>query len=308
MSQAPRRHDRPATGHDAGDALGGQRHIPQQHAGVHGHVVDALLALLDHGVAVNLPGQLGRITLDLLQRLIDRYRADRHWRIAQDPLAGFVNVLAGGQVHDGVRTPAGGPHHLVDLFGDRRRHRRVADVRVDLDRECLADDHRLALGVVVVGRDHRAAPGDLVAHQLGGHILAGGDERHLRGDLAGAGPLQLSAAVADHAGPRRQTRRQVDPRLRIGVRPGSVVEIEVVAGGQIHPAEWHPQTSPARPLYFAVSLAAPRDGSGGHGWFDGYGHVISLRRHYPVRFVRSTAPSRPLSALGVRSRVLIQLV
>src|SRR5260370_6216591 len=30
---------------------------------------------------------------------------------------------------------------------------------------------------------------------------------------------------------------------------------------------------------------------------------ISLRRHYPVRFVRSTAPSRPLSAPGVRSRV-----
>src|ERR1700742_3828135 len=29
---------------------------------------------------------------------------------------------------------------------------------------------------------------------------------------------------------------------------------------------------------------------------------ISLRRHYPVRFVRSTAPSRPLSTLGVRSR------
>src|ERR1700722_20026829 len=31
---------------------------------------------------------------------------------------------------------------------------------------------------------------------------------------------------------------------------------------------------------------------------------ISLRRHYPVRFVRSTAPSRPLSTLGVRSRAL----
>ena len=36
-----------------------------------------------------------------------------------------------------------------------------------------------ALGVVVVGRDHRPAAGDLVAHQLGGHALARGDERHL---------------------------------------------------------------------------------------------------------------------------------
>ena len=49
--------------------------------------------------------------------------------------------------------------------------------------------------------------GDLVAHQLGGHALAFGDERHLRGDLAGAGPLQLGAAVADDARPRRQARR-----------------------------------------------------------------------------------------------------
>ena len=45
---------------------------------------------------------------------------------------------------------------------------------------------------------------------------------------------------------------------------------------------------------------------GGDGWCSGgqgVGHVISLRRHYPVRFVRSTAPSRPLSTLGVCSRV-----
>src|SRR5271165_1340469 len=34
--------------------------------------------------------------------------------------------------------------------------------------------------------------------------------------------------------------------------------------------------------------------------------LISLRRHYPVRFVRSTAPSRPLSALGMRSRVVVE--
>ena len=40
-----------------------------------------------------------------------------------------------------------------------------------------------------------------------GHAFAGGDERHLGGDLAGARPLQLGAAVAHHAGPRRQARR-----------------------------------------------------------------------------------------------------
>jgi len=58
VREAPGGHDRAAAGHDAGDPAGRERHVPQQHAGVHGHVVDALLALLDHGVAVDLPGQL----------------------------------------------------------------------------------------------------------------------------------------------------------------------------------------------------------------------------------------------------------
>ena len=55
VGQAPGRHDRAAAADDAGDPLGGQRDVAQQHPGVHGHVVHALLALLDHGVAVDLP-------------------------------------------------------------------------------------------------------------------------------------------------------------------------------------------------------------------------------------------------------------
>ena len=79
--------------------------------------------------------------------------------------------------------------------------------------------------------------GDLVAHQLGGHALAGGDVRHLGGDLAGPGPLQLGAAVADHSGSRRQPGRHIDDRVRVGVGPGGVVEVEVVPGGQVHAPE-----------------------------------------------------------------------
>ena len=47
VREAPGGHDRAAAADDAGDPLGGQRHVAQQHAGVHGHVVDALFALLD---------------------------------------------------------------------------------------------------------------------------------------------------------------------------------------------------------------------------------------------------------------------
>ena len=57
--------------------------------------------------------------------------------------------------------------HLLDLLVDRRGDRRVADVGVDLHQEVAADDHRLDLRVVDVGRDDRAAARHLVAHELG---------------------------------------------------------------------------------------------------------------------------------------------
>ena len=114
---------RAAARDDAGDALGGQRHVAQQHAGVDGEVVHALLGLLDQGVAEDLPGEFLGAAVDLLQRLVDRHGADRHRRIADDPLAGFVDVLAGGQVHHRVGAPADRPHQLLDFLGDAGSHR-----------------------------------------------------------------------------------------------------------------------------------------------------------------------------------------
>ena len=47
--QHPRAHQRAAAADDAGDALGRQRQVFQQDAGVDRHVIDALLGLvLDH--------------------------------------------------------------------------------------------------------------------------------------------------------------------------------------------------------------------------------------------------------------------
>ncbi|MNQ01561.1 hypothetical protein D3C85_142210 [compost metagenome] len=220
VRQAPLGHDRAATGHDAGHALGGHRYVAQQHPGVDGEVVDALLGLLDQRVAEQLPGQVfGRAT-DFFQRLIDRHRADRHRRIADDPLAGFVNVFAGGQVHDRVRTPANAPGQFRHFFFDGRTQCTVADVAVDLHQEVTADDHRFQFGVVDVGRNDRAATGDfvtdefrgddfrhtgaeavagvLLVQQAGGaghfqlHVFADGDVFHLGGDDAFARVVHLA--------------------------------------------------------------------------------------------------------------------
>ena len=45
----------------------------------------------------------------------------------------------------------------------------------------------------------------------------------------------------------RQAGVQVDRRVRVGVRAGGVVQVEVLAVGQVHPAERHPRArTPSR--------------------------------------------------------------
>ena len=184
VGQAPAGHDGAAAGHDAGDPVRRERHVPQQHAGVDGHVVHTLFALLDHGVAEDFPGQGVRFAVDLLQRLVDRDRADRHGGVADEPFTGGVDVVAGGQVHHGVRAPLGGPLQLVHFLGDGAGDGRVADVGVDLHQEGLADDHRLGFRVVDVGGDDGAAGSDFAADQFHVAVLAEGHKPHLGGDDA----------------------------------------------------------------------------------------------------------------------------
>ena len=47
MGETPFRHNRTAARYDAGEAVGGHRHITQQHACVYGEIVHALFRLLD---------------------------------------------------------------------------------------------------------------------------------------------------------------------------------------------------------------------------------------------------------------------
>ncbi len=220
VRQAPAGHDGAAAGHDAGDPVGRQRHVAQQHAGVDGHVVHALLALFDHGVPEDLPGQGVGLAVDLLQRLVDRDRADRDGGVADDPFARGVDVVPGGQVHDGVRAPLRGPLQLVDLLGDGAGHGGVADIGVDLHQERLADDHRLGFGVVdVVGND-RPARGHLAADQLHIAVLAQRHEPHFLGDHAVPGVVHLRDGLARRRrGAAPAARPSTRPRRRRGAPP-----------------------------------------------------------------------------------------
>ncbi len=194
MGEAPLREDGPAARHDPGEAVGREGDVTQQHAGVNREVIHPLLALLDDGVSIQVPRQVLGLAADLLERLVNRHRADRHRRIADDPLARFVDLLAGGQVHHRVSAPERCPPKLLHFFLDGRGHGGVADVGVDLDEEVPADDHRLELGMVDIGRDDRPAARDLGPDELHGQALANRDELHLRRDLSPPCVVQLCHA------------------------------------------------------------------------------------------------------------------
>ena len=206
MREAPLGENRTAARHDAGQALGRHRDVAQQHAGVDGEVIDALLGLLDQRVAIDLPGQIFGTAADFFERLVDRHRADRHRRVADDPFARFVDVLAGRQVHHRVGAPQRRPAQLLDFFFDRRRDGGVADVGVDLHQEVAADDHRLELRVIDVGGNDRSAARDFVADEIRGQAFTRRDERHLRRDLALARIVQLGHGLARPSKPRAAVR------------------------------------------------------------------------------------------------------
>ena len=76
-------------------------------------------------------------------------------------------MLAGGEIHYGVAPPADRPGHLLDLFANGGSKRGISDVGVDFHQEVSADDHRLRLRVVDVGRDDRPATRHLGTYEFG---------------------------------------------------------------------------------------------------------------------------------------------
>ena len=149
-----------------------------------------------------------------------------------------MDVRARREVHDRVRAPARGPDEFLDFFRYGGRHRRVAHIGVNLDEEVASDDHRLALGVVDIGRDDGPPPSDFLPDELGRD-----DARNLRAArIAGmlfqeAGvfqrlhPLVLADRDKLHLGRNDAPFRVMHlrhPPLALGTaRRGKMVEAEV---------------------------------------------------------------------------------
>ena len=182
--------DRAAAADDSGDALGDHRQILNEHPGMDGHVVDALLGLLfdyfehDGGVEVF-------DALDARDGFIDRHGADGNGGVAEDGFANFVNAAAGGEIHHGVGAIVNGGVQLFQFLFHIGGDGRVADIGVDFAERGDADGHRLEFGMVDVGGDDHASAGDFIAHKLGGDFLADGNVFHFLGGDALAGIVHL---------------------------------------------------------------------------------------------------------------------
>ena len=182
--------DGAAAADDAGDALGDQRQILDQHAGVDGHVVDALGGLLfddfEHDFGIQVFD-----AFDAGDGFVDRDRADGDGRVAENGFANFVDVAAGGKIHHRVGAVVDGGVKLLKLLVDFRRYGGVADVGVDLAERRDTDRHGFELRMVDVGGDDHASAGDFVAHQFGRQPFFVGDVGHFFGDAALAGVVHL---------------------------------------------------------------------------------------------------------------------
>jgi hypothetical protein len=156
------------------------------------HIIDALFGLLLDNFEHHLARQVFHPP-HARQRLVDRHRADRHWRFVDDRLPDARNVAARRKVHHGIGAVLDAILQLGQFFGDIGCGRRVADIRVDLALRRHTDAHRLQARMTDIGGDHHPSACHLVANQLRGDVLPLCHMLHFFSDHALPGIVHLRA-------------------------------------------------------------------------------------------------------------------
>mmetsp|Transcript_39561 Transcript_39561/g.88014 ORF Transcript_39561/g.88014 Transcript_39561/m.88014 type:complete len:263 (-) Transcript_39561:381-1169(-) len=232
--------DGASTTDNAGDTFGSEGDVAQQHTGVDGPVVNTLLGLVQQHLLEQVPRDILHTPVSALQSLVDGHSAHGDRAVAQHPLACLLDVVAGGEVHDGVGAPDDGPLQLLNLLLNGACHGTVADVGIDLGQEVAADDSGLQLQMALVGRDDGAAAGDLTANKLRVQVLAGCHILHLLGDDALLGIVLLglhlvTTGVTTSYPVGAQLGQSLPWVHALGSR--SIVNVKVIAVGQLDAAE-----------------------------------------------------------------------
>ena len=148
VRHAPNSHDGAAAGNNARQAIGGKFNKGQAESRMNCEVIHALLGLFNERISIELPRQSFCFSVNLFESLIQRNRSDRYRAVADDPLARFVNILAGRKIHDRIRAPARSPKHLFHFFGNPGTHGRVTDIGVDFGQKRPTDHHGFGFRMV----------------------------------------------------------------------------------------------------------------------------------------------------------------
>ena len=182
MVRHPLRQNRPAATDNPGDALRNHRKVLNEHSGMDGHVINALLGLffdyLEHDVFVEIFNPL-----DPRDRLVDGHRADGHGRVAQDGFTNFMDVPARRQIHHSIGAEVHGCVQLLEFFLDVRGHGRVADVGINLAQRGHADAHGFEFGMIDIGGNNHPAARNFIANQFGRKLFTMRHVGHLIRDL-----------------------------------------------------------------------------------------------------------------------------
>ncbi len=84
-------------------------------------IVNTLFCLFNKGVTVDFPCQVLNTPVYFLQCLIYGDSTDRNWTVAYYPFAGFMDVVAGREVHQCVAAPIAAPYSFAHLLLNARR-------------------------------------------------------------------------------------------------------------------------------------------------------------------------------------------
>ena len=166
MSHHPLGDQRTTAAHDSRNSIRRQMEMFQQHAAVDRHVVHTLLRLMLDHLQETLRSHILDGAAQFLQHLIDRHSANGHRRSGDDRRPDGVNILAGGQIHDRVRSEVHRRMQLLQLFRHIAGHCGIANIGVDFASHGNADAHGLqtALQVDLVRGDHQSSRGYFVAN------------------------------------------------------------------------------------------------------------------------------------------------
>src|SRR4051812_5817526 len=113
MGEAPLRQNRSTAADNSCATFHSERNVAQQNAGMNREVVDTLFGLFNQRVSIDFPCEFFRTPPAFFQGLVNRNGSDGYWRVPENPFPGFVDVLAGRQIHYGVCPPCNAPTHLL---------------------------------------------------------------------------------------------------------------------------------------------------------------------------------------------------